>query len=314
MKRIVIFFAAIAVFLTSCQEKNKYGKRVDTPTTGKITIVADESLKPIVEAEVETFNALHKDAHINVIYLPEAEAITAMLKEDTIRMAIATRKLTKDEREYLMKETKIRAREEDMASSGIALITNKQNPDSLITMDQVRDLLTGKITSWKQIGGRSDNGIEIVFDNPNSGLIRQLKDSVAKVTTLPKNCFAVKNNEAVVDYVSKNKNALGLIGLEWISDSDDSTTDKFLDQVRVVEVAGDSSYFKPYQAYLALKYYPLMRTITAINREGRTGLATGFAAFFASERGQRIVLKAGLVPKTMPLRILNVNQKAFKVE
>src|SRR4051812_25486795 len=121
MKRIVLFFGVFALFMFSCQEKNKYGKRVDTPTTGKITIVADESLKPIVEAEVETFNALHKDAHISVIYLPEAEAINAMLKEDTIRMAIAARKLTKEEREYLMKETKIRAREEDMAGSGIAL-------------------------------------------------------------------------------------------------------------------------------------------------------------------------------------------------
>jgi phosphate transport system substrate-binding protein len=314
MKRLVLVYAISALFMISCQEKNKYGKRVDTPTTGKITIVADESLKPIVEAEVETFNALHKDAHISVIYLPEAEAISAMLNEDTIRMAIATRRLTKEEREFLMKETQIRAREEDLAGSGIALIANRQNPDSLITMDQIKDLLAGKINTWKQIGGTSDNGIEIVFDNPNSGLLRQMKDSVAKVSTLPKNCFAVKNNEAVVDHVAKNKNAIGLIGLEWVSDSDDTTAGKFLDKVRVMEVAGDSAYFKPYQAYLALKYYPLPRTITAINREGRTGLATGFAAFFASERGQRIILKAGLLPKTMPLRIVSVNQKSFGVE
>ena len=314
MKRLVLVYAISALAMVSCQEKNKYGKPVDTPTTGKITIVADESLKPIVEAEVETFNALHKDANISVIYLPEAEAISAMLNEDTIRMAVAARRLTKDERQFLMDKTKIRAREEDMAGSGIALIVNRQNPDTLITVDQIKDLLTGKIATWKQIGGSSDNGIEIVFDNANSGLLRQLKDSVARVSTLPKNCFALKNNEAVVDYVAKNKSAIGLIGLEWVSDRDDTTTDKFLGQIKVMEVAGDSAYFKPYQAYLALKYYPLARTITAINREGRTGLATGFAAFFASERGQRIVLKAGLLPKTMPLRIVSVNQKAFKVE
>lgn len=314
MRRLVLVYAFVALFMASCQERNKHGKPVDTPTTGKITIVADESLKPIVEAEVETFNALHKDAHISVIYLPEAEAISAMLNEDTIRMAIATRKLTKEERGFLMETTKIRAREEEMAGSGIALIANRSNPDSLITMDQIKELLAGKITTWKQMGGSSDNGIEIVFDNPNSGVLRQLKDSVAKVKELPKNCFAVNNNEAVVDYVAKNKNAMGLIGLEWISDSDDTTAGKFLGKVRVMEVAGDSAYFKPYQAYLALKYYPLMRTITAINREGRTGLATGFAAFFASERGQRIVLKAGLLPKTMPLRVISVNQKSFEVE
>jgi phosphate transport system substrate-binding protein len=313
MKPVTFFCLAITLFF-SCREKNKYGKVADTPTTGKITIVADESLRPIVEAEVETFNALHKNANISVIYLPEAEAITAMLKEDSIKLAVTTRRLTSEEKKYLMETVKVRAREDDMAASGIALIVNRQNPDTLLTLNNIKDLLSGKATTWQDVGGRSKNGIEIVFDNPNSGLIRQLKDSVAKVSSLPKNCFAVNDNQAVVDYVSKNRNALGLIGLEWISDRDDSTSNAFLDKIRVVAVAGDSAHFQPYQAYLALKYYPLMRTISTINREGRTGLATGFSAFFASERGQRIVLKAGLVPKTMPLRILQVNNKPFAIE
>lgn len=306
---IILFVSGVA-----CRQKDKYGKIADTPTTGEITIVADESLRPIVEAEVETFNALHKKANIHVIYLPEAEAIQAMLQEDSLKMAVVTRKLTADERKYLMEKNKVRAREDEMAVSGIALIVHKDNPDTLLSMENLRMLLQGKISTWKQIGGRSNAGIEIVFDNPNSGLIRQLKDSVAKVDSLPENCFAVKNNQAVVDHVSKNRNALGLIGLEWISDRDDSTSHAFLDHIRVVALSDDSTYFQPYQAYLALKYYPLLRTITTINREGRTGLATGFGAFFASERGQRIVLKAGLVPKTMPLRVVQVNNEPFAIE
>ncbi len=313
MKRIALLSFIVSLFF-SCQEKDKHGKTVDTPTTGKITIVADESLKPIVEAEVETFNALHQRAHIDVIYLPEADAISAMLKEDSLKMAIVTRKLTADERKYLMETTKVRAREEELAVGGIALIVNRDNPDTLLSINNLKDLLSGKVSTWKQVGGHTNNGIEIVFDNPNSGLIRQVKDSVAKVKTLPANCFAMNDNKAVVDYVAKNRNALGLIGLEWISDKDDTTRNSFLNRVKVVALAGDSTNFQPYQAYLALKYYPLMRTITAINREGRTGLATGFAAFFASERGQRIVLKAGLLPKTMPLRIVSVDQKGFAIE
>src|SRR6476620_10343771 len=99
MKRLALLSLLISM-LFSCQERDKHGNVVDTPTTGKITIVADESLKPIVEAEVETFNALHKRAHIDVIYLPEADAIAAMLKEDSLKMAIVTRKLTADERKY----------------------------------------------------------------------------------------------------------------------------------------------------------------------------------------------------------------------
>lgn len=314
MKTTVCILITIVLLSSSCHEKDKYGKTVDTPTTGSITIVADESLRPIVEAEVATFNALHTKANITAIYLPEADAINVMLKEDSIKLAIVTRKLTKDEKQYLMDAFKVRAREEELATSGIALIVNRESRDTLISVAQITDLLSGKIKTWDQLGSRSNSGIEIVFDNPNSGLIRQLKDSVAKVDSLPANCFAVQNNTAVVNYVAENKNAIGLIGLEWVSDKDDTTSNNFLDKVKVLAVAGDSAHFQPYQAYLALKYYPLQRPIVAINREGRTGLGTGFAAFVASERGQRIILKAGLVPKTMPVRIIQVNPKPFEIE
>jgi phosphate transport system substrate-binding protein len=124
----------------------------------------------------------------------------------------------------------------------------------------------------------------------------------------------VNNNEAVIDYVSQNKNALGLIGLEWISDKDDSVSNSFLNRIRVMSVAGDSTHFKPYQAYLALKYYPLVRRITMLSREPRHGLGTGFMAFVASERGQRIVLKAGLVPVTMPIRIVEIDRESWDIE
>lgn len=313
MKLVITFFVAAIFLATSCRERDKYGRPVNTPTSGSINVVVDESLRPLIETEIETFTSIYTKAHVKAVYLSEADAMNSFLKDDSTQLAIITRKLTDAERKHF-KEIKIKPTEVEVAITAIALIVNSSNKDSLISKDQLKDLLTGKVSKWSEIGGLSNNGIEIVFDNPNSGVVRYLKDSVAKIDKLPANCFAVKNNEAVVDYVSKNKNALGLIGLEWISDSDDSTSNSFLEKVKVVGVSGDSIHFQPYQAYLALKHYPLMRTITVINREGRAGLGTGFVAFFASERGQRIVLKAGLVPKTMPLRIVQVNPKPFKIE
>jgi phosphate transport system substrate-binding protein len=232
---------------------------------------------------------------------------------DSVRLAVVTRRFTQEEKDYF-KKIKITPTELDVAISAVALIVHQDNPDTLINMDQIRALLQGKINRWSELGGRNNDGIKIVFDNPNSGLIRHLKDSVAQVETLPANTFAVKNNEAVIDYVSQNKNALGLIGLEWISDKDDSTSNSFLNRVTVMSVADDSTHFKPYQAYLALKYYPLARRVTMLSREARKGLASGFMAFVASERGQRIVLKAGLVPVTMPLRVVEIDRRDFEIE
>jgi phosphate transport system substrate-binding protein len=181
-------------------------------------------------------------------------------------------------------------------------------------MDQLKSVLQGEISVWSELGSKNNAGIEIVFDNPNSGLIRHIKDSVINTDKLPSNVFAVNDNEAVIDHVSENKNALGLIGLEWISDKNDSASNTFLKRIKVMSVSGDSTHFKPYQAYLALKYYPLARRITILSREARSGLGSGFMAFVGSEQGQRIVLKAGLVPATMPLRVVEIYQKPFEIE
>jgi phosphate transport system substrate-binding protein len=150
-----------------------------------------------------------------------------------------------------------------------------------------------------------------VFDHPGSGIIRFLKDSLIASDTLPLYCFAVKGNAAVVDYVSKKPQAIGLIDVSWISDRDDSTTNSFLNSIRVVGISTDSTFYQPYQAYIATRKYPLLRNVIMISREARAGLASGFMAFVASDKGQRIVLKSGLVPATMPIRIVEINHEPF---
>jgi phosphate transport system substrate-binding protein len=307
-----ILFVCLVSLAFGCRDRDKDGRILDTPTSGFIKIAIDESLRPLMDAEVSVFEALYKRADIESLYYPEADAIDALMS-DSVRLAVVTRHFTQAEKDYF-KEIKITPKELDVAISAVALIVNRQNTDTLINMDQLRALLEGKISRWSELGSNNDAGIEIVFDNPNSGLIRRLKDSVARVETLPANAFAVENNEAVIDYVSQNENALGLIGLEWISDKEDSVSNSFLERIRVMSVAGDSTHFKPYQAYLALKWYPLARRITILSREARMGLGNGFMAFVASERGQRIVLKAGLVPVTMPLRVVEIYQEDFEIE
>jgi phosphate transport system substrate-binding protein len=312
MKTALVLCLCLSLFATGCQERSKQGRILDTPTSGFVKIAVDESLRPLMEAEVSTFEALYKRADIEPLYYPEADAIDALMK-DSVMVAVVTRRFTAEEKKYF-KDIRITPTERDVAVSAVALIVHHDNPDTLIKIDQIKALLQGKISRWNELGGKNKAGIEIVFDNPNSGLIRHLKDSIAKVNTLPPNCFAAKDNTAVIDYVSGNKNAIGLIGLEWISDKDDSTSNSFLTRVRVMSVAGDSAYFKPYQAYLALKYYPLSRKITILSREPRSGLGSGFMAFVGSEKGQRIVLKAGLLPATMPLRVVEIDRRPFEIE
>ena len=299
----------LMVFIAgACADRNKKGELMDTPTYGVIKIAVDESLKPLIEAEIDTFEGLYKDAHIQAQYMSETNAIDALLK-DSVRMIVTTRKLAKEEEDAIV-ASKIFPTQLKIAKDGIAIILNKSNPDTLIQLNQLKSILDGTITNWKQINPSAKSlPLQVVFDSPNSGMIRFLSDSVTPISIdkIPATFYALNSNKAVVDFVSQNANAIGLIGVSWISNKHDSTATSFLRSVRIAGLQKDTGeYYQPYQAYLAMGQYALQRDVHMISREARSGLATGFMAFVASDRGQRIVLKSGLVPSTMPLRIVEI--------
>lgn len=295
MKYFAIFLISIILF--GCSAGG--GKTpTDTPTAGKIKIAVDESLEPLMDAEVKAFNGLYTNASITALYVTEAEAIRLLLL-DSVRLSVLTRTLNKEENEELTKQ-KFVLKTSKVAREGIALIVHPDNPDTLWDMAKVQSVLKGE---------RSD--IKVVFDNQNSGISRFIMDSVLHSTTLPPNSYAVENNQAVIDYITKEKKAVGLIGGAWISDRDDSVANQFLGSINVIAIKddGQTDYQKPYQAYIAQKTYPLIRDIVINLREPRAGLGTGFTSFVAGEKGQRIVLKAGLVPVTMPIRVVQISRE-----
>ena len=126
--------------------------------------------------------------------------------------------------------------------------------------------------------------------------MRYFREKFALTEKFPANCFAVNNNAEVIKYVKDNKSALGIISVNWISDTQDSISETFLKDIRIVEVGTDpKNYCKPYQGYM-------------ISRETFSGLGTGFASFVAGDQGQRIILKSGLVPATMPIRLIEIKK------
>jgi phosphate transport system substrate-binding protein len=309
MKILFHSFLITLCLLAACTERDKKGRLLDTPTSGSIHIAVDESLKPLLDTEVDTFMGLYQRARVEVAYTSEQEAIRRLLL-DSVRLVVITRKLLPEEIEVLAQQA-LKPHQVTVAREGIALIMNRARTDSVLSVEQLSKMLKGDIAQWNQLSPKGPAGpLEIVFDQPTSGILRYLKDSL-KIDTLPKNCFAVNDNPSVIQHVASRPNALGLIGGTWISDSDDSTANAFLNTIRVAALSrttgGES--FQPFQAYVAQKQYPLIREITIVSREARTGLGSGLIAFIAGEKGQRIVLKAGLVPVTMPIRLVEINRQ-----
>lgn len=311
LQSLLISSMVLLALITSCQSKPKNG-RTDTYASGKITIAVDESFAPIIEQEIAQFQAAYPQAKIVAKYVTEVDAINNLLKCKDLWLAITSRRLTPEEiksfndRTYYPKVIEI-------ATDGLALIVNKHNPDTLITVNQIRSILTGKPKTWRDIYPKSPlKDLMIVFDNPNSSTVRFAIDSICKGQAMPDNVRAVKNNTEVIDFVSKHPEAIGIVGVSWLSNNNDSTKLSFSKKVKVMSVsnanlATPDNSFKPYQAYLYYENYPLVRSIYMLLNDPMNGLPWGFEAFVSSDKGQRIILKSGLVPATQPVRVVKVD-------
>ena len=275
----------------------------NTFTTGEVYIVADESLEPFVSTGIYNFENLNQGSDIQPLYLPEVLAYQAFLS-DSVKVIIGGRKLNEAEEKYF-ERIKLVPRYTILGKDAVALIMHKSNPDSLISLNQLEQIMKGKVNQWKQINSNSPlNTITLVFDHAGSGSISTLK-RYFNVEELPANTFALDNNRDVVEYVSKNKDAIGIMGNNWINNLSRIELEEFNNQVQVVllsAVDNPKLYVRPEQTYIGDSTYALVRTVYAINRESRVGLGSGFASFLATDRGQRIMLKSGLLPEWMPPR------------
>jgi phosphate transport system substrate-binding protein len=307
----LVLSGVMIMSLIGIQCSNHKAEMTETPTRGNIRIVADASFQPIVDAEIGTFTSLYKYAHITPTYVPEKELIAAFLN-DSVKVVVSAWEPT-DVQKELLRNTQIIVRTTTVAYDAIALVLNKENNDSLLTYQNVNDIFTGKMSDWKDINPVSKFGkIMMVFDNDKSANIRYFKEIFKLGDQLPPNFYSVKSNAQVVDYVSKNKGAIGMVSVNWICDTHDSTSVSYTDKIKMAAVSqqilSPGSYFLPVQGSIYDKSYPFTRNINTVSRESFIGLGFGFISWFTSEQGQRIVLKSGLVPATMPIRLIELKK------
>lgn len=289
----------------------------DGPTFGKVRILADETLFPIVIAEEDIFEHTYNRATIDVKYLPGIQVFNEFLK-DSARTIISSRTLNPEEIAFLKKinSTPITTQ---IASDAIAFMVHPSNPDTALTCEEILKVLKGEVTSWDQVSPNNRSGeISLVFDNQNSSTVQFVMDMI-KLKKLPANAYALKDNPSVVEYVAQHPGAMGIIGYSWISDYDDPLGKKLRSEAKLMAVSvcegenADKPY-KPYAANMIDKLYPFRRDIYIITREGRSGLGTGFASFIASDVGQRIIQKAGLPPYYKLEYNIEMTSEPFKLE
>ena len=309
MKKTILILTSV-LMLFSCYQKP--GEYDETVTRGDIKIGVDESFKLLIDTQISTFCSEYTYAKITPQYKPEYDIINDLII-DSVQSIVTAKKLTDNQIKFLEGKSII-PKTTTIAVDAVAFIVNRENNDSLIQINSLKEIFTGTKKDWKEINKNNKNGaIEVVFDNNKSSNARYLLERL-NLKEFQKNCYTAFTNDEVIKYVEKNKNAIGVISVNWISENTDSISNNFLKRIRVVGLTSEQDpegnyYYKPYAAYIADKSYPFTREIYMINCESFRGLGTGFISYVSGEKGQRIVLKAGLVPATMPVRMVEINKK-----
>ena len=296
-RRYRLVIAAITILLFSSCNDTPVVYHEDKLEKGTIYISVDESFKPVIDAQIKVFESSFPDAHIIARYKSEAECLKDLLV-DSIRMVIVTRQLEPVEEKRLKEYLSFIPVQGRIAYDAVTVIVNRQSKDTLLDLPALKALLNGTSTLK----------LRPVLDGLTAtSTVRYALDSILRGEPLSKTVTAATSSQGVIDYVAANTDAIGLVGVSWIGNPEDTAHLRYLKQVSIAALhcnnCTDSSYVKPSQVNIATLQYPLVRGLHYILKENYEGLGSGFANFLIYERGQLIFRRAYLWPARMQFEV-----------
>ncbi len=245
------------------------------------------------------------------------DSLLDVSKTADTRLGVLTRPLTQKEVDYL-KSNGRQVRQSMIAVDALALIVNPQNRVQVLSKPEIAEILSGQLTEWNQVVPGNDHlgKIEVVFDHQGSSTVQYMRDSLLNGGQFGPNVYAQKTPADVFKAVRENKNAVGVIGVSWISSdlktremsreefaasvqSNDSVSNsadmRFSEDVKVIKVRGNDEVtaYMPYQLYIFDGSYPLYRQIYMVCTATGGTISHGFYSFVTGFHGQKIMMTTG---------------------
>jgi len=243
-----------------------------------IQVIGSTTVFPIAQACAERFMDINKDVNISVKGGGSGVGIAALL-DGTCDIAISSRPM-KVEEINKGKERGVNPVAHVIALDGIAIVVHPSNPLEGLTVEQVRNIYSGKINNWKEVGGR-DMKIVVVSRDSASGTYEAFHELVLKKEKLRDDAMLLASNRAVATTIAQTEGAIGYIGLGYLSPS-----------VKSLKIDG----VMPSKETVINKSYKLARSLYMYTNGEPKGLLKSFIDFVLSPEGQKIVEEQGFVP------------------
>ncbi|OIO36603.1 MAG: hypothetical protein AUJ74_01880 [Candidatus Omnitrophica bacterium CG1_02_44_16] len=209
----------------------------------------------------------------------------------TCDIAMSSRNI-KEKEVTLAKQKGIDPNEIKVALDGLAVVVNPANPVSKLTLVQLADIFTGRVTNWKELGGK-DEKIVVLSREVNSGTHVYFKEHVLRKNDpnskeeFVSSALMLSSSQAIADEVAGNSSAIGYYGMGYISNKQ-----------KPVSIAKDekSEYEAPSIENVINDKYPISRPLFLYTNGAPEGLVKKFVDFTLSKEGQDTVLAIDFVP------------------
>ena len=300
------------------------GKKASMQPDPMAKVACDESFENILEQEINVYEYIYPKEDVLAYYLPENACIDSIMAMQGVKCAVTTRPLTEKEVSFLRSDKKI-VNQKKIAVDALAIIVNPENPVEILSKKEIAEILSGEVSRWDQVEPCKLGEIDVIFDHQGSSTVKFMRDSILNGKAFGPNVSAVKTNPDVFKAVAENKNAMGVIGVSWVSsdmqgreksvdelaqavEKSDTTQLDFNSEVKVLKIRGNDvvAAYKPYQAYIFDGSYPLYRSVYMVSTSPGGTVSHRFYSFVTGFQGQKIIQMTGILPATVRPRMVQV--------
>lgn len=249
-----------------------------------ITVKGSDTMVILAQRWAELYMSKHPNVTIQVTGGGSGVGISALIN-GTTDICNASRPMKKSEREKLKQRFNTLGVEIKVAKDGLSLYVNQSNSIKSLTLEQIKDIYSGKITNWKQVGG-NDAKIIVYGRENSSGTYVYFKDNVLGGADYTPSMQSLPGTAAVVNAVSKDRNGIGFGGAAYAKG------------IRLLAVKKDAASpgYGPSEENIKKGVYPITRFLYMYTKSKPSGAVKEYIDWVLSDEGQQVVSKVGYFP------------------
>lgn len=256
-----------------------------THSYGTLQMVVDPSFKNLAHALADMYMVEYPDVKIEIKEEIEEKAIKQFY-EGEVPLLIVGKTLTQQQQDHMFAKTDIHYKASQIGLDAAIFITSVNNPITEISEKTIQENLY-----------KENPAVTFVFDHPNSVNFNTVNSRLNLTVPKDKKVPAMGDAEKVIDYVQKNPKAIGIIGLNVLSDEHNPTIKKYLENVKILGIENPKGeVYYPDNNTIRKGQYSFYRPIYILKNEKGFGIGAGLTRFTGSQRGQKIVLRENLQP------------------